>query len=116
MDNDYGSKGLVILGFPSNSMNQEKGTPEEINEYARTKHGAKFWISEKIAVNGKDTHPVYAYLRENSSLKDAEDKVGEIPWNYAKFLVDSNGKVIKFALPAVAPLDLLPDIKKYIDA
>ena len=67
-------------------------------------------------MNGKNTHPVYSYLRQNSSLTDVEDKVGEIPWNYAKFLVDSNGKVIKFAHPTVAPLDLLPDIEKYLSA
>lgn len=70
---------------------------------------------EKICVNGKTTHPVYNYLRSNSSLFDPKKKTSkEIPWNFAKFLVDGNGQVIKYYEPKTFPEDILPDIKNYL--
>ena len=96
---------MTILSFPSNTFKQEPLDPEGLEQYTRTKFGARFFISEKIEVNGLGTHPVYAFLRQNSSLankkaKQGEPQVGEIPWNYAKFLVDAKGAVIKFYEPS----------------
>lgn len=94
--------------YPSNSFKQEPLDSAGIEEFYRNKKGAKWWISEMIDVNGPNTHPVYQYLRWNSSLnaKQGSDKpqqVKEIPWNYAKFLVDANGNVISFYPPATKP-------------
>ena len=97
MDKDLGGEGLQILGFPSNTFNQEKGTAKEIHEFARGKYGAEFPIFEKIEVNGPKTHEAYNYLRTNSELFDTKSNVAKpIPWSWSKFLVDSNGKVVKF--------------------
>ena len=75
MYDDYDVKGLRILAFPCNQFrDQEPGSPEEINEFIRTKYGGKFWISEKIDVNGINAHPAFVYLRQKSSLYDAAKK------------------------------------------
>ena len=59
----YSSKGLQIMMFPTNTFNQEPNDGNKIEEVYRGKLGAKFWISEKIEVNGPDTHPVFVFLR-----------------------------------------------------
>ena len=89
--NQYSDQGLQILAFPCNQFgNQEPGSPQDIEDFARGKYGVQFPIFEKIDVNGKKTHPIYAYLRNNSQLYDAKKKTAkEIPWNFAKFLVNS---------------------------
>ena len=101
------------MAFPCNQFgNQEPGTPEEIHAFANGKYGAEFPFHSKIEVNGKETHPIYNFLRSTSELKNpksAGTKV--IQWNFAKFLVDgSTGEVIKFYIPTVSPVDILPDI------
>jgi len=69
----------------------------------------------KIEVNGPNAHPVYSYLRSNSELYDEKTKLaGEIPWNFAKFLVNGDGKVVKFWGPQTEPLDLVPEIEKLL--
>lgn len=68
IDESYGPKGLQILMFPSNSFNQEPLDEQGIQKFSRDKWGAKFFISEKIDVNGPSTHPAYVYLRWNSDL------------------------------------------------
>ena len=95
MHKELKADGFEIMAFPCNQFGgQEPGTAEEINEFIRGKYGAEFQIFEKIDVNGENAHPVYKYLRSNSSLFDAEKNVvGEIQWNFAKFLVDGNGHV-----------------------
>ena len=75
MYSELESQGLEIIGFPSNQFgNQEPGTAEEVNAFARTKYGVEFKLSEKIECNGKNPHPVYNYLRSNSSLYDKAKK------------------------------------------
>ena len=69
-------------------------------EFVRSRFGVKFRLFEKIEVNGPNTHPVYQFLRNNSELFNPKTKVATvIPWNFAKFLVDKNGKVVKFYKP-----------------
>jgi len=91
----YAARGLQIMMFPSNTFNQEPHDSDKIEKTYRGKLGAKFWISEKIEVNGADTHPVFVFLRQNSPLSNLKKNankpgaVGQIPWNYTKFLVNS---------------------------
>ena len=72
-------------------------------------------MMSKIEVNGPDAHPVYKYLRSNSELYDPETKTAnEIPWNFAKFLVNTEGKVVSYHGPRVNPLSLVPEIEKML--
>ena len=65
---------------------------------------------QKCDVNGANPHEVYRFLRQNSSLYDASTKkAGEIPWNFAKFLVDNNGTVLKYYSPQTDPNDIVKD-------
>lgn len=87
---EYRDQGFEILAFPCNQfMNQEPGTHEEIKKFIRDLYGGEWPIFEKIEVNGQNSHDVFKFLRMNSELHDREKKeVKEIPWNFAKFLVD----------------------------
>ena len=116
MHNELGAKGFEVLGFPCNQFGgQEPGTPAEILAFARDKHSAQFPLFEKVEVNGKNTHPVFRFLRSNSSLFDKNERVAaEIPWNFAKFLVNSQGKVVDYYGPQTAPEDIRPDIEKLL--
>ena len=80
----YQDKGFVILGFPSNDfMGQEPGTNEEIQSFCKLSYGVTFPMFEKIAVKGKDPHPLYAYL---TSKQTNPEFSGKISWNFNKFL------------------------------
>lgn len=72
-----------------------------------------FPMFAKVEVNGENTDELYQFLRLNSELYDSKTgKAGFIPWNFAKFILDRNGKVIKFAQPTVKLEELLPIIEK----
>ena len=116
MHSELRDKGLEILGFPCNQFgSQEPGTPQEINDFARGKYGAEFPIFAKCEVNGAGCHPVYNYLRTNSSLWNAEKGLAnEIPWNFAKFLVGADGKVVGYYEPKTFPEDIRKDIDKLL--
>ena len=69
----------------------------------------------KIEVNGVNTHPVYQYLRRNSELFDPKTNTSKvIPWNFAKFILDHKGKVIKYTGPSTKPDELIPLIEKQL--
>jgi glutathione peroxidase len=70
-------------------------------------------MTEKLLVNGENCHPLYAFLRQNSSLQSNKG-TGSIGWNFGKFLVNSTGKVIGYYEPTVSPNSILPDIKKLL--
>ena len=88
----YKDQGFVIVGFPANNfMAQEPGTNEEIKTFCSTKYNVKFPLYSKISVKGDDKAPLYQFLTDTS----ANPKTGgEIKWNFTKFLVDRNGRVI----------------------
>jgi len=91
----YKEQGFVIAGFPANNfMAQEPGTNEEIKTFCSTKYNVKFPLYSKISVKGEDKAPLYEFLTKTG---------GEIKWNFTKFLVDRNGKVIARFEPAVKP-------------
>ena len=98
-------------------MNQEPGTNAEIEAFARGKYGAEYPMFAKSDVNGKNTNEVYKFCRNNSSLYDPVKKVaGEIPWNFAKFVVDKNGKVVSYHPPTTDPNTLKPNIEALLNA
>ena len=107
----YKDKGLIILGFPSNQFaHQEPGTNEEIVSFCKLNYGVTFPLFSKIEVNGKNTHPIYKYLKnEKKGLLGAS-----IKWNFTKFLINSNGEVIKRYAPNFKPKNIENDIKKLL--
>lgn len=105
----YKSKGLVILGFPCNQFGgQEPGTENEIKQFCSSKFGVNFPLFSKIEVNGSNTAPLYQYLKnEAKGILGTED----IKWNFTKFLIDKNGKVIDRYASATTPADLASKIE-----
>ena len=102
---ELGEQGFTVVGFPCNQFGaQEPGTPDEIAEFCSTTYEVSFPITEKIEVNGDNKHPIYAWLQDAFP--------GDIEWNFEKFLIDRNGKVIRRYPPQTAPNDagLLQDI------
>lgn len=103
LSNLYEKDGLVILGFPANNfMNQEPGNNQEIQEFCRLNYGVTFPMFEKISVAGKSIHPLYKYLTDK---KTNPEFGGKISWNFNKFLISRDGRIIaRFGSPA-RPLD-----------
>ena len=88
------------MGFPCNQFfAQEKRPESEIKDYVQDLFDVKFQLFSKVIVNGNDCHPVYKFLRKNSSLNQGDKGIKEIPWNFTKFLVDRNGNVVQFYSP-----------------
>jgi glutathione peroxidase len=97
----YKSRGFVIAGFPANNFGeQEPGTDAEIQTFCKSKYSVTFPMFSKISVKGSDKAPLYQFLTD---AKTNPKTGGEIQWNFTKFLVDRNGKVIQRFEPAVEP-------------
>ncbi|MEG1312048.1 MAG: glutathione peroxidase [Romboutsia sp.] len=108
---EYNDRGFEILGFPCNQFaKQDSGSNEEIHKFCQLNYGVSFNMFEKIDVNGKNAHPLYKYLKDSS--KGLLSK--EIKWNFTKFLIDSNGNIIKRYAPTVSPLKIKSDIEKLL--
>lgn len=108
----YKDKGLVVLGFPANNfMGQEPGSDSEIMEFCTRTYNVSFPMFSKISVKGKDQHPLYQYLTKkmNNGVLDASVK-----WNFQKFLIDKNGKVITSFAPSLSVSDqqVIQEIEK----
>jgi glutathione peroxidase len=93
---EYKDKGFAILGFPSNDFgSQEPGSPEEIATFCKKNYGVTFPMFSKLVTKaGPEQSPIYAYLGQNGSLPS---------WNFAKYLVGKDGKVIQFFNSKVTP-------------
>jgi glutathione peroxidase len=88
----YQKDGFTILGFPANNFGgQEPGTEAEIKEFCTLKYKVTFPMFAKISVKGEDQHPLYTYL---TSKETDPEFAGDISWNFNKFLIDRNGKII----------------------
>jgi len=88
----YRDQGLVVIGFPANNFGgQEPGTNEEIKQFCTLKYNVSFPMFAKISVKGADIHPLYKFL---TSKETNPEFGGDITWNFNKFLVDRNGKII----------------------
>ena len=103
LHDEYGDKGFAVLGFPCNQFGaQEPGTPDEIAEFCETSYGVTFPLFEKIEVNGEGRHPVYTDL---VGTPDEKGQAGDITWNFEKFLLDGDGRVVARFSPGVEPDD-----------
>ena len=105
----YGARGLVVLGFPCNQFgSQDPGSNDEIASFCQLNYGVSFPMMEKINVNGTDAHPLYQWL-----TAEAPGLLGSkaIKWNFTKFLVGKDGRVIKRYAPQDAPEKLAADIE-----
>jgi glutathione peroxidase len=99
----YADQGLVVLGFPANNfLSQEPGSNEEIIEFCRLNYGVSFPMYAKISVRGKDIHPMYKYLTDKKSRPEYG---GAISWNFTKFLISRDGRIIGRYAPQVTPQD-----------
>ena len=102
---------LVIVGFPANNFGeQEPGSNSEIGEFCKRNYGVTFPMAEKVSVKGGDTHPLFQYLIAEAKKLGAEDP---IQWNFTKFLVDENGKLVKVFPSKVTPTS--EEITKYLN-
>jgi glutathione peroxidase len=105
----YGNKGLVVLGFPCNQFGaQDSGSNDEIAEFCQLNYGVSFPMMARIDVNGAQAHPLYQWL-----VAEAPGVLGSkaIKWNFTKFLVASDGTVIKRYAPTDTPASLAADIE-----
>ena len=106
----FKSQGLVILGFPCNQFaNQEPGGKSEI-ESCLLNYGVSFRIFDKVKVNGKETHPLFKYLKK--ALPGTLG--GRIKWNFTKFLIDRKGNPVKRFGPSTKPEEMEETIKKLL--
>lgn len=103
LQDEFAMRGFFVLGFPCNQFGgQEPGTEEQIAEFCSSKFGVTFPMFAKIDVNGADTHPLYARLKE---FADAEGEAGDVQWNFEKFVVDDSGRVVGRFRPRTEPDD-----------
>jgi glutathione peroxidase len=96
----YGDN-LVIIGFPANNfMNQEPGSASEIRKFCTDNYNVTFPLMEKISVKGDDMHPLYKWLtsKEKNGVMDSE-----VSWNFQKYLIDENGKLVAVINPREKP-------------
>ena len=99
----YAEAGFTVVGLPCNQFGgQEPGSSEEIAEFCSATYGVTFPLTEKVEVNGDGRHPVYAEL---VTTPDENGKDGDITWNFEKFLVDGDGRVVARFSPRVEPDD-----------
>lgn len=110
----YGTRGLVVLGFPCNQFgHQDPGSDEQIASFCQLNYGVSFPMMSKIEVNGADAHPLYRWL-----TAEAPGLLGSkmIKWNFTKFLVGRDGRVIRRYAPQDAPAKLAGDIEQALAA
>jgi len=105
----YRDRGLVVLGFPSNEFGgQDPGSNDQIASFCQLNYGVSFPMMAKVKVNGAEAHPLFAWLKD-----EAPGLLGSkgIKWNFTKFLVGRDGRVIKRYAPQDAPEKLASDIE-----
>jgi len=105
----YKDRGFAVLGFPCDQFgHQEPGDDEEIKSFCEMNYGVDFPLFSKIEVNGEDAHPLYKFLKNEKGglLGDA------IKWNFTKFLIDKEGKVVERYAPMTTPDRIAGDIEK----
>ncbi|URL61915.1 redoxin domain-containing protein [uncultured bacterium] len=102
---EYHQDGLEVVGFPSNQFRQELSSSKKASQYCKMHYGVTFPMTTIVKVNGKDAAPIFKYLKKESGH-------GFIKWNYTKFLIGRNGKLIhRYATP-VMPKKMEPAIVK----
>ena len=109
----YKDQGLEILGFPCNQFGgQEPGTEADITSFCELNYGVNFPMFAKVDVKGDKAHPLYTYMTEQ-----APGLLGmkAVKWNFTKFLIGKDGKVVGRFAPQTKPVDLEVEIKKVLE-
>lgn len=107
---EYRPRGLVVLGFPCNQFGeQEPGSATQIATFCNTKYAVSFPMFAKTDVNGPHTHPFYVWLKQHAPGPDGG---ADISWNFGKFLIGRDGKVLARYTPKTTPDELRADIEK----
>ena len=97
--NDYAMRGFFVIGVPCNQFGeQEPGTSDEISDFCSINYGVSFPLLAKADVNGENTHPLYAFLKDATGGED-------IQWNFEKFVVSDSGEVVGRFSPKTDPED-----------
>ena len=126
LQQEFGRHGLQVLGFPCNQFGgQEPGTDEEIQEFCSTTYDVSFPVFAKVDVNGPDADPLFAYLRGQqpgdfgpdhflyerimSTDPESADR-DDIRWNFTKFLIGADGRVLRRYEPTVTPEEIRKDL------
>ncbi len=108
---EYAPRGFSVLGFPCNQFaGQEPGTDAEVKTFCSTTYGVTFPMFSKIEVNGPGQAPLYAWLTSEPTQPDGP---GDIAWNFAKFLVGRDGRVVARFDPRTSPT--APEVKQAIE-
>lgn len=111
----YKERGLEVLGFPCNQFGaQEPGTANEIGVFCERNYGVSFPMFAKIDVNGDKAHPLYRFLKKEKPGLLGPLGGGAIKWNFTKFLVDRNGRVVARYASTTKPESLAKDIEKLL--
>ena len=106
---DYADRGFEVLGFPCNQFGaQEPGSAEEIAEFCKVNFGVTFPLMAKVDVNGEDASPLFDWLK-----REAPGLMGSkaIKWNFTKFLIDREGKVVRRYAPTDKPEAIAKDVE-----
>ena len=109
----FSDRGFAVLGFPCDQFGgQEPGSEEEIASFCESRFGVTFPLFAKVDVNGPDAHPVFAHLRaEKGGLLGSR-----IKWNFTKFLVGRDGRVLRRYPPTTRPAQIAGDVERALDA
>ncbi|MDQ3715045.1 MAG: glutathione peroxidase [Actinomycetota bacterium] len=104
----YADRGLVVLGFPCDQFgNQEPGDEEEIKSFCSLTYNVTFPMFAKVDVKGEGAHPLFAWLKDETSGPVG----GDIKWNFTKFLIDPDGKVVERYETTIKPEALTADVE-----
>ena len=107
LNEEFRGQGLIVLGFPCDQFaHQEPGNDQEIDEFCKVNFGVDFPLSQKVNVNGKNAHPIFKFLKENSKSLLG----GTVKWNSTKFLISPDGKSIKRYSPNTTPENIRTDV------
>ncbi len=111
LQDQYGDRGFAVLGFPCDQFgHQEPGPNDEIATFCKKNYGVTFPLFAKVNVNGSESHPIFKFLRSAKSGMLGN----KIKWNFTKFLVDGDGKVIKRFGSTTKPEKLTKEIEKLL--
>lgn len=109
---DYGDRGFEVIAFPCNQFGQqEPGSAEEIGEFCRVNFGLSFPLMAKVEVNGPDADPLWQWLKDSAPGIFGTKK---IKWNFTKFLIGRDGRVVKRFAPSVKPEDIASEVEKLL--
>ncbi len=109
----YQDRGLVVLGFPSNEFAQELSDEAKIGEFCSRNYDVTFPMFSRVALNGASTHPLFAFLkREQKGFLGSES----IKWNFTKFLVDREGRVLRRYAPTDTPEQIERELSDLVSA